>query len=52
MITSSAATNGAPKMKKTVATASSDTTRYNSACTALSLVIIRTVETIAIAAAT
>jgi hypothetical protein len=49
MITSRAATKGAPSVKKTKATAKRDTIKYKSACTAFSRVMTIAVETIAIA---
>ena len=50
-ITSSAATNGAPSVKKITATANSETTRYSSACTRLVRVTTSRVATTATAAA-
>ena len=51
MITSSAATKGAPRVKKISARDSSDTTMYNNACTALERVMTMAVAKTATAAA-
>ena len=51
MITSRAATKGAPRVKKISASDSSDTTMYSSACTALERVMTMAVEMTATAAA-
>ena len=52
MITSSTPANGAPSVKKTIAIASSDTTRYNNACTGFVLEITIVVANSATAEAT
>ena len=51
MITSSAATKGAPRVKKINASDSSDTIMYSNACTALDRVITMAVAMTATAAA-
>ena len=52
MITSSAARKGAPSVKNTIATESSETIRYSSACTAFRHVMTITVARMATTAAT